>query len=907
MIEFYGNKADPVALRTYRVSSLTTVEQWLIENMKGYERRDVPPVSISLNGCPSTHHSWPELQFGPDDFVQIWYEPKGTDPISITIAAIKGLQAVMKLITPRVKLPKTGSPQQGNNLAGANAKANQVRYGDPVRELFGEDEIFPDYIVEPRRFFKGPRDEWQQMLLCVTRGECQINPSDIKIGNTPLIALGANATYRVYGPGEDLSAEPAAQWWYQAPEVGVTSTGTSGIDLKTTVTVPPEPGAQAYQFNGDLISIPTGAGEFPAGWAIGMILRIEVMYQYMVTAGGGAGGRDVISGPLEQLGAFPGMEIEVTGANAGLYLVNDYTPAAGGDPAHMTLNTTGGAPVSGLLAGIGWACIGYAGLRYRIIASSSSQVAVDRLTSSGDTDDDWLGFDFIESNSAILRLDNSNLEGDWAGPFALCPPGEKATKLSITVMFPSGLAGVSKKGVLYPYGVTYEFQYRDMSTGGAWTSFSEQVVYSTLDQIGVTRDITLPSAYRPEGRMRRIGAKSTDTSIQDNIQWYDVRALLPSPSSYPDWTTIAISAAGGGKISSQSENKVSVVATRKLPILVNGSWTPDSRVTRDIAPAFNYIAKAPGYQDADIDTEELVAFDSICKARGDTFNLSVESFMTVKEGLNTALAAGFAEFAISRGRLRPVRDQKREGFDAEYFPAGTQGYSAQNMKGQLKISFKSPDPGSEHDGVDVKYKDRITRQTETVKCRLPGQLGLKVETVEALGTSDRNRAYRLGMRRASETRYRRWAYSFETELDGNNSDYMGLAGVSDDTPGRGQSSLMLGIEAGPGGYILESSEPFIWEPGVSHTVGIRRLDGTLSGPWTATRVGEYHLSIPTLDFTPDTSWEREPPHLLFGPVTRECHRVLISKVTPKGSESVSVQGFNYDDRVYLYDNATAPD
>lgn len=906
MIEIYANKLDQDVLREYRVIAETTVEQWLIDNVKGYEPRAVPPMSISVNGCLTNPDEWPDVVFGADDKVQIWIEPKGTDPISITIAAIKGLQAVMKLITPRVKLPKTGSPQQGNNLAGANAKANQVRYGDPVRELFGEDEIFPDYIVEPRRFFKGPRDEWQQMLLCVTRGECQINPSDIKIGNTPLIALGANATYRVYGPGEDLSAEPAAQWWYQAPEVGVTSTGTSGIDLKTTVTVPPEPSAQAYQFNGDLISIPTGAGEFPAGWAIGMILRIEVMYQYMVTAGGGAGGRDVISGPLEQLGAFPGMEIEVVGANAGIYLVNDYTPATGGDPAHMTLNTTGGAPVSGLLAGIGWACIGYAGLRYRIISSSTSQVAVDRLKSSGDTDNDWLGFDFIESNSAILRLDNSNLEGDWAGPFALCPPGEKASKISITVMFPSGLAGVNKKGALYPYGVTYEFQYRDMAAGGVWTSFAENVVSATLDQIGITRDITLPSTYRPEGRMRRIGAKSTDTSVQDNIQWYDARALLPSPSSYPDWTTIAISAAGGGKISSQSENKVSVVATRKLPVLVNGAWTPDNRVTRDIAPAFNYIAKAPGYQDADIDTEELVAFDSICKARGDTFNLSVESFMTVKEGLNTALAPGFAEFAISRGRLRPVRDQKREGFDAEYFPAGTQGYSAQNMKGPLKISFKSPDPGSEHDGVDVKYKDRVTRQTETVKCRLPGQLGLKVETVEALGTSERDRAYRLGMRRASETRYRRWAYSFETELDGNNSDYMGLAGVSDDTPGRGQSALLLGIQASPGGYILESSEPFVWDPGSDHSVGIRRLDGTLSGPWKATRISEYYLSIPTIDFVPDTSWDREPPHLLFGPVSRECHRVLISKATPKGSESVSVQGFNYDDRVYLYDDSVAP-
>ena len=906
MIEIYANKLDQDVLREYRVVSDTTVEKWLVDNVKGYEPREVPPISIAVNGCLTSAAGWAETKFGPEDRVQIWIEPKGTDPVSITIAAIKGVQAVMKLITPRVKLPKTGNPTKGSTLAGANAKANQVRYGDPVRELFGEDEIFPDYIVEPRRVFKGPKDEWQYMMLCVTRGECHIEPADIKIGNTPIIALGSNATYRVYGPGEDVSAEPAAQWWYQAPEIGVTATGTSGLDLKTTTTVPQAPTAQAFQFNNRLITIPAGAGSFPAGWTIGMIIRIEVLYQYVVTAGSGVGGRDVISGPLAQLGAFPGMQIEVVGANAGRYLVNTYTPAVGGTPAQMTLNTTTGAAVSGLLSGIGWASIGYTGLRYRLTATSTSQISVDRLTSAGVTDTAWPGFAFIESNAAVLVLDNSNLEGDWCGPYALCPPAEKTTKISFTVMFPSGLAGVTQKGVIVPWSVTYEFQYRDMAAAGAWTSYIETITQSTLDQVGFTREVATWGLIRPEGRMRRIGAKSTETNIQDNIQWYDARTLLASPTTYPGWTTIAISAAGGGKLSSQSENKVSVVATRKLPVLDGGAWTGDNRITRDIAPVFNYMAKAPGYQDADIDVEELVAFDSVCKARGDKFDLSIDSFMTVKEGLNTALAAGFAEFTISRGRLRPVRDQKRDGFDSEYFPPGTQGYSAQNMLGPLKISFKSPDPAMDHDGVDVEYKDRFTRQIETVKCRLPGQLGLKAEKVKAIGIGDKDRAYRLGMRRASETRYRRWSYSFETELDGNNSDYLGLAGVSDDTPGRGQSAILIGFTPAPGAIILKSSEPFIWAEGVGHTVGIRRPDGSLSGPWPATRVGEYQLSVPAIDFVPDTSWSREPPHLLFGPVSRECHRVLVSKVSPKGSESVSVQGFNYDERVYLYDDSLAP-
>lgn len=906
MIEILTNKLDPQVLREHRLKAPVTIEAWLMAATRNYERREVPPISITANAVPVPPNLWSEFVISPEDQVQIWIEPKGTDPVSITIAAIKGVQAVMKLITPRIKMPKTGSPNQGSTLAGANAKANQVKFGDPVREVAGEDQVFPDYIVEPRRWFKSARDEWQQMLLCIGVGEHEVKVSDIKIGNTPIISLGANATYQVYQPGADLSAEPAAQWWYQAPEVGSTSTGTSGLDLKTTTTVPQNPGAQAYQFNGPLVSIPSGAGAFPTGWAAGMIVRIEAAYQYTVTSGAGVGGRDVVSGPLAQLAPFPGMSIEVVGANQGFYLVNSYTPPAGSTPAQITLNTTGGAPVSGLQSGVGWAAIGYRSLRYRITAASTSQLSVQRLTAAGAVDAAWPGFDFLQSNSALITLDSSTLEGDWAGPYALCPPGMKASKFAFTVMFPSGLAGVDKKGALFQWSVDYEFQYRDRTTAGAWVSYKETITEATLDQLGYTREITAAEPIEAEGRMRRIGAKSTSTSIQDNIQWYDMRALLPSPKSYPNWTLLAISAAGGGKLAAQSENRISAVVTRKLPVLENGAWTTDKRPTRDISAWFNYVTKKPGYTDADIDMEELSALHQVWTARGDTFDYSTEDFTTVKEALNSALAAGFSELTISRGRLRPIRDQKREGIDHEYLPEGTQGYSAQNLIGPLKIAFNPPDPADDHDGVDVEYKDGITRQTETVRCRLPGDLGLKVEKVKAVGVSDRNKAYQLGMRRRREAKYRRWTYSFDTELDGNNSEYGSLAAVSDDIPERGQSGLLMSFETVSGAFILESSEPFIWSDGVSHVVGLRRQDGTMSGPWPATRIDDFHLSIASIDFNPDTSWERDPPHLLFGPLKRWCHQVVISKVNPKGLESVSLQGFNYDERVYPDDDSPAP-
>ncbi|WP_262501955.1 substrate-binding domain-containing protein [Pseudomonas fragi] len=48
--------------------------------------------------------------------------------------------------------------------------------------------------------------------------------------------------------------------------------------------------------------------------------------------------------------------------------------------------------------------------------------------------------------------------------------------------------------------------------------------------------------------------------------------------------------------------------------------------------------------------------------------------------------------------------------------------------------------------------------------------------------------------------------------------------------------------------------------------------------WPATQVDDYRVSVNSLDFDPDTSWDPEPPHLLFGPVNRWSYPTLVTVV-----------------------------
>ncbi|MBD9680031.1 hypothetical protein IB274_25225 [Pseudomonas sp. PDM18] len=796
MIEIYPSKFSPEPAERFAITAPVILRQWLVSQVPSYRDQEAPPISIEVNGEQVVASDWAATEICAEDLVRIVVEPKGGG--GGFLAKIFRPGPLAKLFglgnpfAPKVPTTAKAGPGRGKDLPLVAAKGNQVSLNAVIPEIAGRARRYPDYLLPQHRYFGEPREQWVEMLLCIGKGRYQLPTSRILIGETPIISLGADAEFAIYGPGADLSVEPAATWWHNAPEVGATSTGTAGLELSATHTVEPAPTASVFVLDGDTITIPAGAGQFPEGWAAGMIVRIVAPYTYTVTDGGAY--QDIIEGPLAQLGAFDGMNIEIAGANAGLYRVATYTV---GPPEHLLLNYPNGAPATALQLGTVPMCIGFAGLRYQ---------------------------------------------------------------------------------------VTVEIQYRDMATAGAWTSVVKEYNQKSLDQVGFTERQALPAAIRPEVRMRRVGAKSTSTQVQDVVQWYGLRSRLQGPTQYPGVTVLALRLRGGNRLASQSESLVSVEPTRILPLL-NGTEQP----TRDIAPWVLYVAKTIGYTEADIDMTELARLDAIWRARGDTFDLVIDDATTIKGALSDALRAGFAEFTLDRGRIRPVRDEPRTVFEQMYTP--------QNMTKGLVRRFTARRP-DDYDGVDVEYMDARTWQRETVQCRLPGDLGRKVLKINLDGVTDRTRAWRIGMRERMAQIYRRWTYSFETELDARNSRYWSYCAVADDVPGYGQSALVLSYAGG----VIESSEPLDWSAGGKHVLAVRRPDGTLSGPYIASRIDDHRLSLSgALDFAPDTTWSIEPPHLMFGPAQRWTFPVLVTAIRPN-DYATSVEAVNYDPRIYTYDD-----
>lgn len=894
MIEVYPSRLTDAGKEVYQTEGRISVLEWLLANGIGPDADfDSLPMSVYVKGERLLPNDWALTYFTPEDAVEIYREPKGTDPFSITFALVFGAKAVISALMPKLPTMNSGNRRTGSDLDEATSKGNKVKLNSLKAECAGlNPERYGDYLLPARRYFtSNPREQRIEMMLHLSKGALQVPPSRIKTGQTPLLSLGNDARFAVYGPGADLSAEPAHLNWYPAPEVGASSSGAAGLEMTTSFALTPSADAAVFQFVGDTVVIPTGSGSFPADWVDGLIPRIGAPYPYIITDGGGDASRDVISGDIASLGLSPGDAIEIQGDNPGFYTVYSATSS------NLQLDYEGGSPATGLSLGSVTMAISFAGLRFRLLATGLQIIEVERLKADGSTDDDWPGWPDRSSNAGQVRLDPSNAVGGYRGPFPACPVNELITKIQYSTLLPRGLIGVNDKGKYYTVYSIHYFEYRDMALGaGPWTVIQQRVDNQTLDVLGFTYTIDLPYPMRAECRVRR--EPNPNDKWNDDIVWYSLAGLMSSqsPTSYPGSTTLAVDIRGGDRISSQSESLVSCECTRILPVLRNGVWQAP-QPTREISAWIGYIMRDVGYSDTeDLDIAELERLErDVWTPRGMTYDKVITEADTVKGMLVEALIPGFSDLTIARGVVKPCFDGPRgDVFQAMYNP--------ENMREALSREVVGPALPDQFDGVNVAYYSHITRQKETVECRFPGEPGgTRIREVTLEGVGYELHAWRYGMRVLRRLRYQTETFDFDTELDALNSEYDDFVGLGDMTPQYGQASRMEGYADLGSSKMVEVLDALDWSKPGEHRVLIRRKDGTASGPYVATRLDDYRFTIPTLDFVPDLSGEYEPPFIQFGHKDNWIYRALIREVNPSGTKTCSVSAVNYDERIYADD------
>jgi sulfur carrier protein ThiS len=901
MIKIYSSVLAGGAEESYPIESQQSLLDWLCAN--GITSTDLShlesrPLAIFVDGEPVLPRNWANTEIYQFSEVEMLRVPEGTDPFSITFALIFGAQAALKALMPKLPTQKGNNNRQGQGLDEANAKGNKVKLNSIRTQCFGRNPArYPDFATPSRRYFAAYDEQRIEMCMFVGEGYYEIPVSRVKVGETPMNTLGDDARFAIYQPGESLAADPAHLNWYPAPEVGPSSSGSAGLDLTISSDITVYASASAFTFSAKTVAIAVGSGSFPADWTVGLLLVVGAPYPYTVDDGTGTGGRDVINGDIAQLAIPNGAVIEIQGNNAGTYVVFSQTSST------MQLNYLGGTPATGLQIGPVTMVIGYPGQRYRITAIAPQLLTLNRLLENGSIDTTWAGWTARTTNQGQIRIDDSNMTGGYRGAFPACPVGELCTHIEWSVLF-STFLGIGRDGTEYTVTSSHQFEYRDMAVGGAWTVLVKTMSNNTLDSGGYTFREALPYPMRPECRIKRLpktgGANSNE--VKDDSQWYSLFGLLynRSPVSYEGMTMLTTDIRGGDRLSTSAENLVVLECTRKLPVLRGGAWQP-MQATREISATIGHICRDSGYSDTeDLNIAELERLEyTRWTPRGEYYDKIITDQDTVKGYLLEALIPGMAELTIDRGVLTPVRDEARgESFDHIYNP--------RVMLKPMKRNFTGPGLPDQFNGVDVEYYDHITKQNETVQCRLPGDAGTKVKKEKLEGVGDRTRAWRYGMRVRRAYLYRQGSYEFETELAGLNSAYFSYAGLGDSTPKYGQNAELVSYQ--PGSPVrLGVSVALDWSKPGTYKVVVRRKDGTAAGPYIATRVDDKTFTIPSLDFVPTFNDDGAMNAIIqFGHSDKWIYPAIITEVVPKGVKTCAMKAVNYDVRMYADDDAFPP-
>ena len=396
----------------------------------------------------------------------------------------------------------------------------------------------------------------------------------------------------------------------------------------------------------------------------------------------------------------------------------------------------------------------------------------------------------------------------------------------------------------------------------------------------------------PEVSIRRMTSKAIATStVFDEVQWVRLKSELEANTSYEHWTTLAVKIKATNALSSSAQNKFNTVQTRKLPIYdaVTETWS-DATATQDIAPAFSYIIKDSGLGDSVLDLENMDDLNTIWSGREDYFSAVYDSDYTLFDSLKKLLAVGYAEPIIDNGQIKATRDAVRSDYGQFFSYDNTTSISE---SGTLFV----PD---EPDGVTVEYFSNETWKTETVDCLLDGDLGEQPEEVRAFGITDETKAWRYGMRIRRAKRYIRRLWTIGTELEALNANVGDLVSV----PNRRTQTGYLEAYTGD---ILTLSTDVEFNDADDYYIGVRKLDGTLSGPYLCVPVDSLNIQIFTeMDFTPVFGTAQDKPLFKFGTLEQWHTPAIVRSIEPDQNENATLELSLYDSRVYADDDNFAP-
>lgn len=341
-IRIYPSRLPGEPLEKHEHGTLT-LHDWMLKNVADYSKAKTHPIAVEVNGQAVPQNEWALCLLKPESDVKIYPVPYGTGLeiaawVAISVAIASAAYSIYMMST----MDKGGgySSTNGLGLDLNPAKANTAKLGDPIRELFGRYRFYPDYVVQPVTRFDpdDPTRMTVEMLICLGVGDIAFTNGDIRVGSSPVTALGSKFTYNVFPPGADVSGDRRSENWFNSTEVGGTSSG-SGLDMAQTSPDSTDITADSMTVSGASVTF-SGLHDdnnddeedaLPESWVEGALVTITAPANFAVSTSSGFS--VLMSDTLVELNPSTGMPVtlEINGSEYDLFIAT-YTPGQAAVP-----------------------------------------------------------------------------------------------------------------------------------------------------------------------------------------------------------------------------------------------------------------------------------------------------------------------------------------------------------------------------------------------------------------------------------------------------------------------------------------------------------------------------------------------------------------------------------------------
>ena len=557
-------------------------------------------------------------------------------------------------------------------------------------------------------------------------------------------------------------------------------------------------------------------------------------------------------------------------------------------------------------------CIGqgeYGSLVHQIEDSAVSSFADVTIEVYGPGDTVTLFPDNVETSaevSAIELFGTNESDFEIVGPFTANASGTTTTTIEVDVVFPGGLYFTEDNGSFSALTVTVLFQYRAIDDagsptgGGGWStlnSFSKTLASNNAHRVTLSNAV---SSGRYEVRAQRTNVKNLDSMAVSTVQWFQMRAILPSTKNYGNVTLVAMSARATNNLNSQTRSLYNVIATRKLPIWNGSSFTA---VTETRNPVWAYVdalrsVYGANLANAKIDLAGLLTLSSDFSTDSVNFDYIFEKRMNIWNALTLIAQSCGSAPVINLTQFSLIRDVLKT--------VPVIGFSENSIiKDSLKYNIQLQS-GDDYDGIEIEYYDETTFKQETVDCLIGKDAGVNTNKIKFPGIINRDKAYQAGLKIRAEQIFQRETINFKTGLDGSIPSFGDYVVLSHDVPRWGNAGLVESIAADNKTVTLSRSLSGV----DGNSIAFRDKYGAVEGPYSCSKVAGNDFQIITDSTITQTNFvfndASDPPAFYFGETGKEYKELLVTSATTSNDDTVSITCRNYDPRVYSFSNRTAP-